>query len=83
MQINQSYALGEYSTVFHTEVYRILKVAEQFEERSNSCRSICICSNSQAALRAISHPRADSGLRGCSREAGYEDRSVVTVGAGS
>lgn len=54
--VEQGYALEEYSTFPSrgAELYAIFKDAEQFDVRSSSYRSTCICSDSQAALRAIS-----------------------------
>jgi ribonuclease HI len=62
LDISKSYALGSLATVFQTEVYAIL-------DRSNYCRSanmhnmtICICSDSKAALLALSSYTISSKL---------------------
>ena len=56
------FPLGSYTTVFQAEVYALLQCAkmESLLERQDS--SIAICSDSQAALRAVSAARAVSGL---------------------
>lgn len=59
--MKQSFALGEFFTVFQTEVL-ILKGTEQLQEKSNSQRSICIYPESQAVLNAVSCPRAISAV---------------------
>jgi len=56
------YPLGELCSVFQAEVYAILQCArlEGLHSRSNS--SIAICSDSQAALKALSAAKVTSAL---------------------
>ncbi|KAJ8923468.1 hypothetical protein NQ315_010046 [Exocentrus adspersus] len=58
----QSYSLGSYSTVFQAEVFAILMVAQREDAKNCTEERIFICSDSQAALRAISSARTRSKL---------------------
>ena len=48
--------LGRYATVFQTMVIAILGCAQRLEDLSIEGRHISICSDSQAALRALPVP---------------------------
>ncbi|KAJ8911710.1 hypothetical protein NQ315_013172 [Exocentrus adspersus] len=58
----QSYSLGSYATVFQMEVFAILMVTQREDVKNCTEERIFICSDSQAALRAISSPRTRSML---------------------
>ncbi|KAJ8912793.1 hypothetical protein NQ315_002550 [Exocentrus adspersus] len=58
----QSYSLGSYATVFQAEVFAILMTAHREDVRNCAEERIFICSDSQAALRAVSSPRTRSIL---------------------
>ncbi|KAJ8910772.1 hypothetical protein NQ315_008893 [Exocentrus adspersus] len=58
----QSYSLGSYATVFQAEVFAILMTAHREDVRNCAEERIFICSDSQAALRAVSFPRTRSIL---------------------
>ncbi|KAJ8921688.1 hypothetical protein NQ315_010598 [Exocentrus adspersus] len=60
--VHQSHSLGSYATVFQAEVFAILMVAQREDVKNCTEERIFICSDSQAALRAISSPRARSML---------------------
>ncbi|KAJ8909279.1 hypothetical protein NQ315_003485 [Exocentrus adspersus] len=53
---------GSYTTVFQAEVFAILMVAQREDVKNCIEERIFICSDSQAALRAISSPRTRSVL---------------------
>ncbi|KAJ8975968.1 hypothetical protein NQ317_000672 [Molorchus minor] len=60
--VQQSYALGSYTTIFQAEVFAILMVASKKEIESSTEPRVYICSDSQAALKAVSTPRTRSVL---------------------
>ncbi|KAJ8919396.1 hypothetical protein NQ315_016489 [Exocentrus adspersus] len=60
--VQQSYSLGLYATVFQAEVFAILMVAQRKDVKNCTEEKIFICSDSQAALTAISSPRTRSML---------------------
>jgi ribonuclease HI len=60
--VRRSYALGSYATVFQAEVFAILKVAQSEEVKACSGKNIAICSDSQAALKAVCANRIRSNL---------------------
>ncbi|KAJ8918264.1 hypothetical protein NQ315_014134 [Exocentrus adspersus] len=60
--VQQSYSLGSYATVFQAEVFAILMVAQREGVKNCTEERIFICSDSQAALRAISSPKTRSIL---------------------
>ncbi|KAJ8920815.1 hypothetical protein NQ315_004956 [Exocentrus adspersus] len=72
--VQQSYSLGSYATVFQAEVFAILMVAQREDVKNCTEERIFICSNSQAALRAISSPRTRSMLV---QECGYVLESLA------
>lgn len=57
-----SYALGKYATVFQTEIFAILVCAQENIRRRYSNKHIYICSDSQAALKALAAVRTNSLL---------------------
>jgi ribonuclease HI len=57
-----SYSLGRLSTVFQAEVYALLSCALHDRISKEQGLSIAICSDSQAALRAVSTPRVTSSI---------------------
>ncbi|KAJ8926410.1 hypothetical protein NQ314_021196 [Rhamnusium bicolor] len=61
-EVQESFALGSYTTVFQAEVYAILAVAGRAEVRNGAEQIIYICSDSQAALKAVCSPRTRSAL---------------------
>ncbi|KAJ8918331.1 hypothetical protein NQ315_008024, partial [Exocentrus adspersus] len=60
--VQQIYSLGSHPTVFQAEVFAILMVAPKEDVKNCTEERIFICSDSQAALRAISSPRTRSEL---------------------
>lgn len=58
----QSFALGKLCTVFQAEVYAILQCCRSDELTGLSNETIYICSDSQAALRALNSPKVTSKL---------------------
>ena len=62
-------SLGRYATVFQTEVMAILGCAQRLEDLNTEGRHISICSDSQAALRALAVPVTRSRLVGECKEA--------------
>ena len=54
------FPLGKYATVYQAEIYAILLCARQLQEEVN--QSICICSDSQGALKALNAIRITSML---------------------
>ncbi|XP_031779861.1 uncharacterized protein LOC116416283 [Nasonia vitripennis] len=56
------FSLGQYATVFQTEIYAILTCAQRKIELGARDRIITICSDSQAALRALMAHRTTSRL---------------------
>ena len=57
-----SLPLGKYATVFQAEVYAILQCARLEKVEGGGRRGVCICSDSQAAIRALSSPKISSAL---------------------
>ena len=71
--------LERYATVFQTEVMAILGCAQRLEDRNTEGRHISICSDSQAALRALAVPAIHSRLVGeCKELAGRTGRTQQT-----
>jgi hypothetical protein len=54
LDIRESYALGSLATVFQTEVYAILACSDYSRSVNMHNMTICICSDSKAALLALS-----------------------------
>jgi len=48
-----SFSLGRYATVFQAEIYAILACAYEIQSQNRSEKYASICSNSQAALKAL------------------------------
>jgi ribonuclease HI len=61
---NRSYCflLGKFATVFQTEIYGILQCAHENIRRAYKNKQILICSDSQAALKALRAPKVTSRL---------------------
>jgi ribonuclease HI len=60
--VKKSFSLGTYATVFQAEVFAILMVAQSEEVLGRTGQNIAICSDSQAALRAVCANRTRSAL---------------------
>nr|CAH7756690.1 unnamed protein product [Callosobruchus chinensis] len=60
--VRESYSLGTNTTIFEAEVYAILSAACNEEVRKGMERKVYICSDSQAALKAICGPRTRTPL---------------------
>ncbi|KAJ8978297.1 hypothetical protein NQ317_000111 [Molorchus minor] len=60
--VKHSYALGTYATVFQAEIFATLMVASNEVVKEAPEQSVYICSDSQAALKALSSPRMRSPL---------------------
>jgi hypothetical protein len=52
--LRESYALGSLAVVFQTEIYAILACSDYCRSANMHNMTICICSNSKAALLALS-----------------------------
>jgi ribonuclease HI len=57
-----SIRLGKYATVFQAEVYAILAYAHETEAQDRSEKYVSICSDSQAALKALQAAKTTSHL---------------------
>ena len=57
-----SFPLGTLSSVFQAEIYAILQCAKSDDLRQRHNDSIAICTDSQAALKALSCPKINSAL---------------------
>ncbi|KAJ8977806.1 hypothetical protein NQ317_000063 [Molorchus minor] len=76
----QSYALETYATVFQTEIFAILMVANNEVVKGALEQSVYICSDSQAALIALSSPRMYLNLGEALEElARYKEVDLVWV----
>jgi hypothetical protein len=62
LDIRESYALGSLATVFQTEVYAILACSDNYRSVNMHNLTICICSDSKAALLALSSYTISSKL---------------------
>jgi len=76
--------LGKFATVFQTEIYAILQCAYENIRRAYKNKRILICSDSQAALKALSGPKVTSRLVAESLEAlfalaGLNEVTIVWV----
>ena len=60
--IARSYSIGKSATVFQTEVFAIIQVANWIIEERMKENRIAICSDSQAALQALLSPECRSKL---------------------
>lgn len=56
------FPLGNYVTIFQAEMFALLKAAEALNEGNTKGRLIKLYSDSQASLKALDAPTADSGL---------------------
>lgn len=61
-EVELYFPLGEYASVFQAEVFAILKCVEHRLKSPGPITATTICSDSQAALKALSAVRIDSGL---------------------
>ena len=57
-----SFSLGRYTTVFQAEIYAILTCAYEIQSQHRSEKHVSICSDSQAALKALQAARTTSPL---------------------
>jgi methylase of polypeptide subunit release factors len=57
LNCNLSFSLGNFATVFQTEIYAILQCAYENIRRASKSKWILILSDSQAALKALSSPK--------------------------
>jgi len=57
-----SFSLGRYATVFQEETYAILACACEIQSQNRPEKYVSICSNSQAALKALKAVRTTSPL---------------------
>jgi hypothetical protein len=62
LDIGKFYALGSLATVFQTEVYAILACCDYCRSENMHNMTICICSDSKAALLALSSYKISSKL---------------------
>ena len=60
-----SIPLGKYSTVFQAEVYAILACAHEIEAQGRPEKYISVCSDSQAALKALQAAKTSPLGRQC------------------
>jgi len=54
MDINQSFRLPDHCSIFQAEIFAILIALNDFKNSSDRNRSLIICSDSQAAIKALS-----------------------------
>jgi hypothetical protein len=54
LDLKVSFALGTFATVFQTEVYAIMAYSDYYLRECMTGKTICICSESWAALLALS-----------------------------
>jgi ribonuclease HI len=57
-----SFSLGRYATVFQAEIYAILACAREIQSQNRPEKYVSICSDSQAALKALKAVRTTSLL---------------------
>jgi hypothetical protein len=57
-----SFSLGRYATVFQAEIYAILACIYEIQFQNRSKKYVSICSDSQAALKALRTVRTTSPL---------------------
>jgi len=57
-----SFSLGKHATVFQAEVYAILACVHEIETEDWPEKYVCICPNSQAALKALRAAKTTSPL---------------------
>jgi ribonuclease HI len=57
-----SFSLGRYTTVFQAEIFAILACAYEIQSKNRSEKYVSICSDSQAALRALNAAKTTSPL---------------------
>jgi ribonuclease HI len=62
-----SFSLGKYATVFQAEIYAILVCAYKIQSQNRSERYVSICSDSQAALKALQAVRTSPLVHQCQR----------------
>jgi len=60
-----SFSLGRYTTVFKAEIYAILACAHEIQSQYRSEKPVSICSDSQAALKALQAVRTSPLVRQC------------------
>lgn len=60
--LEYSFSLGSYATVFQTEIFAISACADLISDMGNPNRIISICSDSQAALKALMSIKTNSKL---------------------
>jgi len=58
----ESVPLGIYTSIFQAEVYAVIHGAQILEQFGVNNKQISICSDSQAALKALSNPKITSPL---------------------
>jgi hypothetical protein len=61
------FSLGKYAAVFQAEIYAILACAHEIQSQNRSERYASICSDSQAALKALQAVRTSPLVRQCQR----------------
>jgi ribonuclease HI len=62
-----SFSLGKYATVFQAEIHAILACAHEIQSQNRSERYVSICSDSQAALKALQAVRTSPLVHQCQR----------------
>ena len=60
-----SFSLGRYTAVFQAEIYAILACAYEIQSQHRSEKHVSICSDSQAALKALQAARTSPLVRQC------------------
>jgi hypothetical protein len=62
LDLKASFALGVFATVFQAEVYFILACSDFYLRECMTGKTVCICSDSRAALLALSSHTVSSKL---------------------
>jgi hypothetical protein len=62
-----SFSLGKYATVFQAEIYAILACVYEIKLQNRSEKYVSICSDSQAALKALQAVRMSSLVHQCQK----------------
>jgi len=66
-----SFSLGKYATVFQAEIYAILACVYEIQFQNRSEKYVSICSDSQAALKALQAARTSSLVHSCQKALNY------------
>ena len=77
MRRRLSFPPGRYTTVFQAEIYAILACAYEIQFQNRPEKYICICSDSQAALKALQAARTSPLVHQCQKVLNISARHMV------